>query len=152
MPEGMSYEGVLGSENRLQADARPMSMALVDRAYPSGGGGSAMPVPIMQSRKAAPMREQAQEQVSNLDPAIAALIARVKAGTRPNVDEAKFVFGGEAYVRLTLSDASTDALNRLRQAGLVITGQQGNMISGHVPVAGLESLSKLPNVQRIFPR
>jgi Ca-activated chloride channel family protein len=152
MPEGMSYEGVFGSENRLQAAARPMSMALVDRAYPSGGGGSAMPVPIMQSPKAAPMRETSQEQLSNLDPAIAALIARVKAGNRPGIDEAKFVFGGDAYVRLTLTDASPDALNRLRQAGVVITGQQGNMISGHVPIAKLETVSKLPNVQRIVPR
>ena len=50
-----------------------------------------------------------------------------------------------------LTDASADALNRLRQAGLVITGQQGNMIHGHIPVANLETLSKLPNVQRIFP-
>ena len=65
-----------------------------------------MPVPIMQSRKAIPMREPAQEQVSNLDPAIAALIARVQAGSRPSIDEAKFVFGGEAYIRLTLADAS----------------------------------------------
>jgi len=29
-----------------------------------------MPVPIMQSPKAAPMRETSQEQLSNLDPAI----------------------------------------------------------------------------------
>ena len=152
MPEGMSYEGVFGGENRLQVASGRMNMAVVDRAYPSGGGGGAMPVPIMQSPKAAPMRQQEQAQASNLDPAIAALIARVKAGNRPSIDEAKFVFGGEAYVRISLIDASTDALNRLRQAGLVITGQQGNMISGHVPVAGLESLSKLPNVQRIFPR
>ncbi len=85
-----------------------------------------MPVPIMQSPKAASMREQAQEQVqaSNLDPAIAALIARVKAGNRPSIDEAKFVFGGDAYIRLTLTDTSADALNRLRQAGLVITASK----------------------------
>jgi hypothetical protein len=43
-------------------------------------------------------------------------------------------------------------LNHLRQAGLVITGQQGNMISGHVPIAKLDALSRLPIVQRIFPR
>ncbi len=39
MPEGMSYEGVFGSENRLQAAGRPMRMAVVDRTYSSGGGG-----------------------------------------------------------------------------------------------------------------
>ena len=108
MPEGMSYEGVFGSENRLQAAGRPMSMAVVDRTYPSGGGGVAMPVPIMQSPKAALMRAQEQVQASNLDPAIGALIARVKAGNRPGIDEAKFVFGGDAYIRLTLTDASAD--------------------------------------------
>src|SRR3954447_7359868 len=106
----------------------------------------------MRSPKAALMRAQEQVQTSNLDPAIGPLIGRVKAGNRRGIDEAKFVFGGDAYVRLTLTDASPEALNHLRQAGLVITGQQGNTIHGHIAVARLETLSKIPGVQRIFTR
>ena len=68
------------------------------------------------------------------------------------MDESKFVFGDEAYVRLTITDQSSDALNQLRQAGLVITAQQGGTIQGHIAIARLESLSKLPFVQRLAPR
>jgi len=95
---------------------------------------------------------QGKAPASNLDPAIAGLIARVKTGGRPRVDESKFVFGGEAYVRLTLSDQSSEALDQLRQAGLVITAQQGGAIQGHIAIARLESLSKLPFVQHVAPR
>src|ERR1035441_2383396 len=90
MPDGMSYEGVFGSENRLQPAAAPMAM-MADRAYFSGGGGSAVPGPWMRSRQMAspPPPSPLQPQESNLDAAIAALIARVKAGARPSVDETK---------------------------------------------------------------
>src|ERR1035441_6660355 len=128
-----------------------------DRVYFGGGGGSIL-APLMRSRTMAspppplPPHALAPLQESNLDPVIAALIARVKAGARPCVDETKFVFGAEAYIILTLANLSADALNQLRQAGLVITSQQGAAIQGHIPIARLETLSKLPFVQRIAPR
>ena len=157
MPDGMSYQGVFGSENRLQPAAAPMAM-MADRAYFGGGGGSIL-APLMRSRTMAspppplpPPALAPPPQESNLDPVIAALIARVKAGARPCVDETKFVFGTEAYIILTLANLSADALNQLRQAGLVITSQQGGAIQGHIPIARLEALSKLPFVQRIAPR
>jgi hypothetical protein len=157
MPDGMSYQGVFGSENRLQPAAAPMAM-MADRAYFGGGGGSIL-APLMRSRTMAspppplpPPALAPPPQESNLDPVIAALIARVKAGARPCVDETKFVFGAEAYIILTLANLSADALNQLRQAGLVITSQQGGAIQGHIPIARLEALSKLPFVQRIAPR
>jgi len=145
MPEGMSYEGVFGSENRLQAASISKGMMVADRTF-IGSRVKAMPAP---PPVALP---QGQASASNLDPAIAALIARVKAGDRPSVDESKFVFGGEAYVRLTITDQSPDTLNQLRQAGLVITALQGGVIQGHIAIARLETLSKLPFVQRLAPR
>jgi hypothetical protein len=153
MPEGMSYEGVFGKENRLQI-ARASMSKVVDRGF-AGARVKAMPAPPMESRAEAPpplARPQGQAPASNLDPAIAALIARVKAGGRPSVDESRFVFGDEAYIRLTISDQSPDALNQLRQAGLVITSQQDVTIQGHIAIARLETLSKLPFVQRLAPR
>ena len=147
MPEGMSYEGVFGRGDRLRAVSAAMPMLMADRGFFSAGsgGGGAMPsAPMMQHRKAEP--------ASNLDPAIAALIARFKAAGRPSVDETKFVFGGEAYIRLSIANLSAGVLDSLRQAGLVITAQQGSTIQGHIPIARLEALSKLPFVQRIAPR
>ena len=154
MPEGQSYEGTFGTENRLQAASATMGMMVADRAF-VGARAKAMPAPVMESRPVAPpplARPQGQVAASNLDPAIAGLIARVKGGGRPSVDESKFVFGDEAYIRLTIADQSPDTLNQLRQAGLVITAQQGSTIQGHIAIARLEFLSKLPFVQRISPR
>jgi len=77
---------------------------------------------------------------------------RVAAGARPNVDEARFVFGGEAYLRITLSDGSASALEQLRNAGFTIMRQEGNAIIGHAPVAKVEAISKLAFVTWIAPR
>jgi hypothetical protein len=86
------------------------------------------------------------------DPAVAALIQRVKTGGRPSVDESRFVFSGEAYVRVTVSDASPAGLAALRNAGFTITRQEGNVIVGRIAVEKLEALSKLPVVSRIAVR
>jgi Ca-activated chloride channel family protein len=130
MPEGMSYEGVFGSENRLEvASARMMA--------PVGLVGGVL------GARAAPTK---------LDPAIAAAVQRVKSGGRPGTDESRFVFGGDAFVRVTVSDVSAGALEQLRKAGFVISGRAGNVLSGHVPVVGLEAVSRLAFVMWIAPR
>jgi hypothetical protein len=99
-----------------------------------------------------PPQQVSAQAAARLDPAIAALIQRVKNGARPSVDEARFVFGGEAYVRLTVTDFSPGAFYQLRKAGFTITRQEGNRISGHVPAAALEPIAKLPFITWIAPR
>jgi len=161
MPEGMSYEGVFGSENRLDAMAAPAAgpMSTMQGARGGGGGTGGFLGGMMGSRSAAPPlpaplpRQIAQvEPPAKLDPPVAALIQRVAAGARPSVDEARFVFGGEAYLRITLSDASASALEQLRKAGLTIIRQDGNVITGHAPVAKVEAISKLGFVARMAAR
>ena len=68
------------------------------------------------------------------------------------MDESKFVFGNEAYVRISISDQSREATNQLRMAGLVVTEEQGGTIHGHIAIGRLEALSKLPFVQHLAPR
>jgi Ca-activated chloride channel family protein len=160
MPEGMSYEGVFGSENRLDTvqvrGAMPMFMSMSGGRGGGGGAvggvaggvlmdGSALPA-------AAPRKEAVVAPAAKFDPAVAALIQRVAAGARPSVEEARFVFGGEAYLRITLSDASAGALEQLRSAGFTIARQEGNVIIGHAPVAKVEAISKLAFVTWIAPR
>ncbi|MGA3098216.1 MAG: VIT and VWA domain-containing protein [Bryobacteraceae bacterium] len=160
MPEGMSYEGVFGSENRLDAMAAPAAGPMSTMQGARGGGGTGGFLGgMMGSRSAAPPlpaplpRQIAQvEPPAKLDPPVAALIQRVAAGARPSVDEARFVFGGEAYLRITLSDASASALEQLRKAGLTIIRQDGNVITGHAPVAKVEAISKLGFVARMAAR
>ncbi len=167
MPEGMSYEGVFGSENRLDmARAMPAAGALRRSAMYAvgGGGGGSRPVqvmaeaaPIAPAAPALPLMQDAGAPVplqaaSRVDPLIASLIQRVQSGGRPSVDETRFVFGGEAYLRITLTDPSTLALDQLRKAGLTITRQEGNAVIGHAPVAKVEAISKLTFVAWIAPR
>jgi hypothetical protein len=101
---------------------------------------------------ASPRKETVVAPAAKVDPAVAALIQRVAAGARPSVEEARFVFGGEAYLRITLSDASAGALEQLRSAGFTITRQEGNVIIGHAPVARVEAISKLAFVTRMAVR
>ncbi len=68
------------------------------------------------------------------------------------MDETRFVFSGEAYLRITLSDTSAPALDQLRKAGLTITRQEGSVVIGHAPVANVEAISKLTAVMWIAPR
>jgi hypothetical protein len=87
-----------------------------------------------------------------LDPALAALAQRVRSGGKPTAEESRFAINGEAYVRLTLTNASADALEQLRKAGLTITSQQRNEIAGHIRIEKLEALARLPFLVWIAPR
>ncbi len=87
-----------------------------------------------------------------LDPALAALAQRVRNGFKPTAEESRFVSGGQAYVRLTLTNASAEALGQLKNAGLTITGQERNEIAGHIPVEKLEAIAQFPFVVWIRPR
>ena len=91
-------------------------------------------------------------QALKADPLIVALIQRVKAGGRPSVDESRFVFGDQAYIRVTLADSSPAAIEQLRKAGLTITRTEGNVLVGQIALTALETLAKLPAVAWIAPR
>jgi Ca-activated chloride channel family protein len=153
MPEGVSYEGVFGSENRLDLVAMSRGGLLA-----ATGGGGARPHFRPYSGYAPAELKDAAPQIAaapsaqKVDPAIAALIQRVRTKARPGVEETRFVFSGEAHLRLTLSDLSPQALEQLRKAGFKITAQQANIITGRAPVAAVEAISKLPFITRISPR
>jgi Ca-activated chloride channel family protein len=173
MPEGMSYQGVFGNgmeRDEVRAMNRPMAMPVMSGYVGGVVGGVMGGSPQGQqgaawselSRKAAPppppspSPKQATSPPpttpAKLDAVIAAVIQRVKSGARPSVDEARFVFGDRAYIRVTLSDASPATIEQLRNAGFVLTKTEGNVLVGHAALASLEALSKLPMVTAIAPR
>jgi Ca-activated chloride channel homolog len=129
MPEGMSYQGVFGGAMEM-AQLR----AVGGQMHVSGVLGGIMP----SARPAAPPPPQ------RIDPAIAAVIARVKAGGRPSVDEVRFVFGGEARVRVLVSDAA--AVEELKKAGMRVTRVTGTTVEGTVAVEKLEAVTKVVGV------
>ena len=147
MPEGVSYEGVFGGDARFE---RVAAMGAVSGFV--GGVLPSMSQQVYVTASAAPLPPAAPAVPPRADPLITALIRRVQAGARPGVDETRFVFGGEAYIRITLNDASAGALDQLRRVGFLITRQEGNIVIGHAPVAKVEAISKLPAVAWIAPR
>jgi Ca-activated chloride channel homolog len=141
MPEGMRYDGIFGStaeQVQVMASAPMMRMSggVVGGVLP----GPHRPVGGIVGQPTPPPVSLATKQIA---PEIAAVIARVKSGGRPGVDEMAFVFGGAARVRLTISDVSPLALDALRKAGLTITQQTGNVVDGTVPVEKLEAVTRL---------
>jgi len=140
MPEGMSYRGVFGSmAETVQVEAAASML------QPRGVMGGIMP----QARAAAPAPPPPPPQ-QRVDAAIAAIIARVKSGARPSVGEARFVFGGEARVRIVVSDWA--AVEELKKAGLKVTRLAGTTVEGTAPVEKLEALTKVAGVVRVDPR
>jgi hypothetical protein len=158
MPEGMSYDGVFGRDMGLAfASASPNAVAFRHSAVGVVGGmpGGAPSGPLMRSAPMpAPLPAPAGEPVAaalKVDPRIAAVVQRVKGRLRPGIDEARFVFGGRALVRITLTDASPAALEELKKAGVTITGQRGSIVSGSVAVEKLEAVTLLAIVAQIVP-
>jgi len=164
MPEGMSYQGVFGSREEGDRMAKSVVMAMPARGIVGGvfdsrqmqrqqgqqgqqGAVNQAPAP-----PPAPLEARPRMKGAGIDPVIASLIQRVKSGGRPSVDEAKFVFGDQAYVRITLTEASRAAMEQLRKAGFVITRAEGTVVTGHVLLSSMEALSQLPIVAAIAPR
>jgi Ca-activated chloride channel family protein len=159
MPQGMSYEGVFGNENR-------MSLAKHSVMYSGGvvggvvAGAAGVPYrwngPVngpadtrlegLSGRQAVVTPPPAQPKIA---PVIASVIARVRGGGRPSVDEARFVFGGKAHVRLQLADASPASLEQLRKLGFELIRQEPAVLVGQVAVEKLEAVANSPLVQWI---
>jgi Ca-activated chloride channel family protein len=159
MPEGMSYDGVFGREMGLAfASASPYDVHRSVLGVVGGVAGGAPGGAAGQLKRSAPTPAplpvpagEPSAAAVKVDPRIAAVVQRVKSGLRPGIDEARFVFGGRALVRITLSDARPAAMEQLKKAGLTITGQQGNVVSGSVAVEKLEAVTLLPIVAQIVP-
>ena len=78
-----------------------------------------------------------------LDPSLVALVQIVRSAARP---------GGETKVRITLTNAPADSLAQLRKAGVTITHQQRNDVTGRIAVEKLEAVTQLPFVVWIATR
>lgn len=151
MPEGLRYDGIFGPNAEsmpVLARASMLRMNTVGVVGVSGGviGGIPGKAPMPKAAPAPPPPPQ------RIDPAIAAVIVRVKSNARPGVDESRFVFGGEARLRLVVNDVSAATMDALRRAGLKITRQSGTTIEGTAPVRVLEAITHIAAVTWIAPR
>lgn len=91
---------------------------------------------------------------AKVDPAIAALIERVKSGARPDPGEKEFVRNGKAELRITVAEKTQKTIDQLHDTGFetISSRRLSKLIVGRLPVEKLESLAELVSVRFIAPR
>jgi Ca-activated chloride channel homolog len=134
MPEGVSYEGVFGSEDAVNIKMRPMA-APASRGF-GGGIIGGVAAPFMVDSVVAPPATPR----SKLDPRLAALVAKPHPG---RVD-----------VILWLNDKSPETIKKLvSECGfeLITQSSAGTVLVGTLPIAKLALLAKMDAVRYAAP-
>jgi hypothetical protein len=88
-----------------------------------------------------------------MHPSLLAVIERVKTGALPSADEAKFVRGGKAEVRIWLTEKSEEVMAELKKLGfeIVLEPKTAKLVIGRLPVESLKKLSELQWVKFAAP-
>jgi Ca-activated chloride channel family protein len=155
MPEGVSYEGVFGSERMVKAAYVPAAGGVV--------GGVPMAAPMAHRTLAVesaadaaiyrmgPEERKKRELESKLHPSIVLAIERSK---RPGQAPLAFVRGGKAEVQVFLTDTSEATLAQLRALGfeIVLQPKTAKIVIGRIPVGKLAALAGLDVVRYVMPR
>jgi Ca-activated chloride channel family protein len=151
MPEGVSYEGIFGDQNRLEQ----ASAGMFFNAGFAGGVAGGVPALSRRAvvRPVAPLPEAAPAAGVKLHPWLAAAVRRVRTGGAPGPNEARFVRAGKALVQVYLSDTSAQTLVQLRKLGFELVAQprSGSIVTGRIPVDKLAALAALEPVRYAAP-
>jgi Ca-activated chloride channel homolog len=118
---------------------------------PRLGGGSGSKLP---TQEPSPEERQRRALLSKMNPAIAALIERLKNNnSTPSADEAKFVRNGKAEVQVWLTDKSPETIRQLKQLGfeVVLEPKAQKLIIGRVAIEKLSALVNLTCVTYVSP-
>jgi Ca-activated chloride channel family protein len=165
MPEGVSYEGVFGTEtDRVMAGARGAvalkSAAVGGQLFRSAAANT--PVGTLQEAPAlrddesslSPEEQKRRRILSKLHPSIAAVIERLKnKNPTPTTDEAKFVRNGKAEIQIWLADTSTETMEQLRSLGfeVVLQPKTAKLAIGRLPIGKLAALAEMDVVRYVAP-
>ena len=127
MPEGVSYEGVFGSEKR-EIGARPMAAAM---SLTTIGGARAVQESPRVSMDAASVYREPQK-VSKIDPALNGKT-------------------GKLEVRVWLTDTSAQTIEQLKKLGLEILLQPktAKLVIGRIAAEKLAALAELKVVRHV---
>jgi Ca-activated chloride channel homolog len=81
-----------------------------------------------------------------------ALVERIDSKvTTPTTNEVMFVHDDKADIQLDLSAADTATIEKLKAAGLEVTGQKGTTLTGRIAVEKLAGLADITEVKLILP-
>jgi Ca-activated chloride channel homolog len=166
MPEGVSYEGVFGTDKAEMAVGGygalrskrafngPAAMAPPPSMRPMAQVSEALTV----TADAPPLDAKGQERqhlASKLHPSLIAVIERMKNGPVPlTAQEARFIKNGKAEIQIWLTDTSAETMAKLKQLGfeVVLEPKTAKMIIGRLPIAKLAALADLAFVRYVAPQ
>jgi Ca-activated chloride channel family protein len=157
MPEGVSYKGVFGGE------AAPPSMmsqaAAASFARPTFAQKAAPTIAEKTvALRAAPSprfeNEMRPQPASKLDPALAAVVDRLKTKRAPSAAEARFVKNGKAQIMVRLRDTSAATMDRLGKLGFKLQARASDteLLIGELPVENLAALAGMEAVRYVAPQ
>jgi Ca-activated chloride channel family protein len=94
-----------------------------------------------------------RELLSKVNPAIAAVIDRLKNKGQPSADETRFVRNGKAEIQVWLTVKSPETIAQLKQIGfeVVLDPKTAKMIIGRLPIEKLAALAELKSVRYVTP-
>lgn len=181
MPEGVSYEGVFGDEERAERKVsiqsiraqQSVSAGVLGRA--KGGGGSvyhsapsspapppvkATPKPVAQERDKEDASGRSDDRLasaesSKLHPSLAQIVTRLKSkGTQVSAEEAKLVTNGKVEIQVWLTEKTPAAIEQLKKLGfeVVLDPKSSKVLIGRLPIEKLSSLAELAVVRYIAPQ
>jgi Ca-activated chloride channel family protein len=165
MPEGVSYEGVFGTDKAEMAVGGYGAL----RSKRAFSAPMAMPPPSMKpmaqltesvtvsadARQLSPKEQEHRHLASKLHPALIAVIERMKNGPVPlTAQEARFIKNGKAEIQIWLTDTSAETMAKLKQLGfeVVLEPKTAKMIIGRLPIAKLAALADLAFVRYVAPQ
>jgi Ca-activated chloride channel family protein len=144
MPEGVSYEGVFGERKEVMAFASQAGAAKLQTS------AAARVRPAMVAQEMAD-RSTTTVPPQKLDSFLAALANRLKNGTALRPEEAAAVSNGKIAIQIWLSDASPNAIAKLKRLGFeVVYGPgAGKLLVGRLPVEKLTTLAEMSEIRYV---
>lgn len=149
MPEGVSYKGVFGGEAAppsMMSQAATASFAAPTFAW-KGRMMQLAPAPRSEN-------EMRAQPASKLDPALAAVVDRLKTKRAPSASEARFVKNGKAQIMVRLRDTSAATMDRLGKLGFKLQARASDtdLLIGELPVENLAALAGMEAVRYVAPQ
>lgn len=163
MPEGVSYEGVFGTE-RERVMAAPQASGFVVGGVVGGGpvgavvykrAEQARVTSELAARDEARRLTSAEQKLSKLHPALRSLAERAKLPVfKPTAEEAKFLRNGKVEIQVFLTDTSAETLKQLKDLGfeVVLQPTTAKLVIGRLPLEKLEALAELKVVRYVAPQ
>jgi hypothetical protein len=157
LPDGVSYEGVFGRDDRQVAGFRSRAMKPAAKMSQRLLGGVAAQevygsAPVMTDRlEGDSSAKSLNEPLSKLDASLLAMVDKKKEGKDFSPDESAKLQDGKVLVQVWLADAKEETLSQLKKLGFKSVAQpkSGHLVIGYVPVEQLETLAKLSIVRYV---